>query len=419
MRNVFPPICLLCVCWLLPPVHSQADTDLSVTTDVSPNPVVINGNSHFYVYISNLGTDDAQDVILSGQIPDGLNLLSVSGNPGDCTGSDLVSCNLGMLAAGSGSDQATVDIEVSAAAIGSLNATFSITSSTPDSDLANNSATETIEIDLLENSANLSIFYNYGANATAIDRIWSVFTYPDIQTTYPLRIENTGPVGVSQATMDFSILELDLSSLVSMTASRGSCSSALSNCVGLSCVAAMQLPFRASCELGALSAGEIATIDIVTITDGDVGDILRSRAFIISNNTADPDLVDNFAGADDHLIDDLSTIDCAECGDFFTCFIATAAYGSDMAEEVVLLRDFRDRRLLPYSWGRWFVATYYRYSPPLAHYISEHVYLRKIVRGLLYVPVTLIRYPWWVLIVAICILLVFFRRFLCEVVKRY
>lgn len=62
------------------------------------------------------------------------------------------------------------------------------------------------------------------------------------------------------------------------------------------------------------------------------------------------------------------------------CFIATAAYGSEMAPEVKTLRRFRDRYLLTNVLGQAAVASYYALSPSLAVVISGSEELRALAR---------------------------------------
>jgi hypothetical protein len=63
------------------------------------------------------------------------------------------------------------------------------------------------------------------------------------------------------------------------------------------------------------------------------------------------------------------------------CFIATAAYGTPMAEEIGILRQFRDEYLLANAVGQAFVDIYYKVSPPIAQFITEHPSLKPIVRA--------------------------------------
>ncbi|MDF1693508.1 MAG: S8 family serine peptidase [Zhongshania sp.] len=87
------------------------------------------------------------------------------------------------------------------------------------------------------------------------------------------------------------------------------------------------------------------------------------------------------------------------------CFIATAAYGSYLAPDVKILRDFRDNVLLPYTWGRKFVAAYYHYSPPVANYIAGSNTLRFVSRVGLSPLVYGLKYPLWSVISLLAALL--------------
>jgi len=75
------------------------------------------------------------------------------------------------------------------------------------------------------------------------------------------------------------------------------------------------------------------------------------------------------------------------------CFIATAVYGNEMAQEVAVLRVFRDRYLQTNRPGRAFVRGYYRLSPPLAHFIARHPALRAGTRFALFPLIYSLQYP--------------------------
>ncbi|MGA2627427.1 MAG: CFI-box-CTERM domain-containing protein [Candidatus Bathyarchaeia archaeon] len=70
------------------------------------------------------------------------------------------------------------------------------------------------------------------------------------------------------------------------------------------------------------------------------------------------------------------------------CLIATATYGSQVAPEVQLLRNFRDNSIMKTKSGSSFMlvfnAWYYSFSPGVAAYLNTHWVERTVMKGLLY-----------------------------------
>ena len=73
-------------------------------------------------------------------------------------------------------------------------------------------------------------------------------------------------------------------------------------------------------------------------------------------------------------------------GSSSTCFLAPAVYGSPHVQEIELLRQYRDMYLRRTMFGGFVIRSYEYISPPIAGWVAERPYARKLVRQAIMVP---------------------------------
>ncbi|UCD56168.1 MAG: hypothetical protein JSV16_10025 [Candidatus Hydrogenedentota bacterium] len=110
------------------------------------------------------------------------------------------------------------------------------------------------------------------------------------------------------------------------------------------------------------------------------GDVLKFKLTVSSDLDVDGNPFGHIATDTVTVTVAAPAVDDGGGGGGGTCFIATAAYGSEDDRDVVALREFRDRYLLTNGPGRAFVRLYYTTSPPIASLIAEHPFLKGVVR---------------------------------------
>ena len=118
------------------------ETDLEITNGIVPDPVQIGDDLLFTYTVTNNGPEDAEGVSFTETLPDGLTVQAFDVSQGQTNiANGILTANLGTLANGA---QATVTITVSSDAAGTFLSEANVVSSLFDSNLVDNTGTQTI-----------------------------------------------------------------------------------------------------------------------------------------------------------------------------------------------------------------------------------------------------------------------------------
>ena len=167
---------------------------------------------------------------------------------------------------------------------------------------------------------------------------------------------------------------------------------------------------------GTLSHYYTAVVDVGRQSACTLADLLPGVTYFIAATAYSGTGESDFSGEIAYTVPGSPSSPSASSGGGGGCFIATAAFGTSLAPEVSVLREFRDRHLLTNGPGQVFVDWYYRFSPPVAAFIEKHEGLKSALRWLLTPVVYAVKHPWapLLLVVSLPLALVLSRKRACR-----
>src|SRR6266545_467947 len=135
-----------------------ANADLSITKTDSPDPVSVGGTLIYNLAVTNLGPTDASSLTVSDSLPASVSFISAAGTGWACSqASGTVTCTRPSLAVGAAP---TISIVVAAPAVaGPLTNNASVSSTSTDPVIANNSASATTTVQIVPGAIS-GIVYN-------------------------------------------------------------------------------------------------------------------------------------------------------------------------------------------------------------------------------------------------------------------
>src|SRR6185436_17985107 len=112
------------------------NANLTITKTASPNPAITQANLTYRITVLNNGPSPATTVVVTDNLPPGINLVSATPTQGTCSGTTTLTCTLGSMAKDA---LAIINIVVVPQAPGTLTNSASVNATESDSDASDNS----------------------------------------------------------------------------------------------------------------------------------------------------------------------------------------------------------------------------------------------------------------------------------------
>ena len=249
------------------------DANLAIIKTALRQPVTAGDKVTYSLGVSNAGPADARAVTVTDHLPAGTTIVSVTPKAGTCANAaTTVTCSLGTLRA---LRSVTIEVVVQTSpslAVGTLANTATVSSTTHDPDLANNSSTATSKI---THSADVAIAKSFDTNPTVAG----------LSQRFVIQVTNKGPSDASDVVVSDPLPPVV--ALVSAKPTQGSCTGTA----------------RVTCTLGTVPAGETATIEVDVRLDPALAPGTNfSNTATVTSTTPDPNLANNTATAADPVV---------------------------------------------------------------------------------------------------------------------
>ena len=300
-------------------IKGENQADLSISKSAMPNPVLPGGILTYTLEVTDLGPNNAQNVIVTDNIPTNILNPEFSLDGGNTWNPWTGSYNIGSLA---NSESITILIRgtVSNSASGTITNTAIVTSSTPDPNLNNNTDTVIITVESQEELADLSISKSAIPNPVL----------PGGILAYTIEVTNLGPDVAQNVIVTDNIPANILNPEISLDE-------------GIT-----WNPWTGFYNIGSLANGESITILIRgTVSNSASGTITNTAT--VTSTTPDPDLCNNTSsviitiqsdsGMADLEIIKRSTSNLVKKRKLLTYIITVTNHGPSSAENVIVLDD--------------------------------------------------------------------------------